>query len=244
MTDGLRVLDLFSGIGGFSLGLERAGMRTVAFCEIDPFCRAVLAKHWPAVPCYESVGTVTADRLAADGIAADVVCGGPPCQRTSVAAAISGNRTGETLWPEMARVVAVARPQWVAVEQPAGNAEWGSQVKDDLARLGFHSAGLKRSARDRGAPHIRRRVFIVAHPVRERCDAVARFADALSHEPGPWPSPPRGAWQSRSSRDRRVDDGLSGWVDRLRTLGNAVVPQIPELIGRAIVAAHNQQQVT
>ena len=68
----MRVLDLFSGIGGFSLGLERAGMRTVAFCEIDPYCCAVLAKHWPDVPCYDDVTTLTAARLAADGILADV----------------------------------------------------------------------------------------------------------------------------------------------------------------------------
>jgi DNA (cytosine-5)-methyltransferase 1 len=111
----LNVLDLFSGIGGFSIGLERAGMRTVAFCEIEPFCRAVLAKHWPHVPCYDDIRTLTAARLAADGIISinpnangsgfqvegseqqaagpeqframgiDVICGGFPCQDISVA---------------------------------------------------------------------------------------------------------------------------------------------------------------
>jgi hypothetical protein len=76
---------LLSGIGGFSLGLERAGMRTVAFCEIEPYCRAVLKKHWPNVPCYDDVRTLTADRLRADGIVPDVICGGFPCQDISVA---------------------------------------------------------------------------------------------------------------------------------------------------------------
>src|ERR1700761_7521071 len=79
----VNVLDLFSGIGGFSLGLERAGMRTVAFCEIEPYCRAVLAKHWPGVPCYPDVRALTSDRLAEDGITANVLCGGFPCQDIS-----------------------------------------------------------------------------------------------------------------------------------------------------------------
>lgn len=81
----MNVLDLFSGVGGFSLGLERAGMRTVGFCEIDPYCRAVLKKHWPSVPCYDDVRTLTVERLRADGIIPDVICGGFPCQDASVA---------------------------------------------------------------------------------------------------------------------------------------------------------------
>jgi len=69
-----RLLDLFSGIGGFSLGLERSGgFKTVAFCEIDPYCRRVLHKHWPEVPCYDDIRTLTADRLAADGIGVDAI---------------------------------------------------------------------------------------------------------------------------------------------------------------------------
>jgi DNA (cytosine-5)-methyltransferase 1 len=106
MSGALRVLDLFSGIGGFSLGLERTGgFETVAFCEIDPFCRRVLAKHWPDVPIYEDVRTLTADALSRDGIAADVICGGFPCQDISWAgrqAGLDGERSG--LWSEIARL--------------------------------------------------------------------------------------------------------------------------------------------
>jgi DNA (cytosine-5)-methyltransferase 1 len=81
----LKVLDLFSGIGGFSLGLERTGgFETVAFCEIEPFCRLVLAKHWPKVPIYEDVRTLSADTLRRDGLAVDVICGGFPCQDISL----------------------------------------------------------------------------------------------------------------------------------------------------------------
>ncbi len=97
----MRVLDLFSGIGGFSLGLERAGMRTVAFCEIEEYPRQVLAKHWPNVPIYDDVRTLDADTLRRDGIAVDVICGGFPCQDVSFAgkrAGLEGARSG--LWGE------------------------------------------------------------------------------------------------------------------------------------------------
>jgi DNA (cytosine-5)-methyltransferase 1 len=113
----LRVLDLFSGIGGFSLGLERAGMQTVAFCEINPFCRRVLAKHWPEVPIYEDVRTLSADRLKRDAVAVDLVCGGFPCQDISNAGkrvGLSGNRSG--LWGEFLRLAGEIRPRFIIVE--------------------------------------------------------------------------------------------------------------------------------
>ena len=86
MTRRLRLLDLFSGIGGFSLGLERAGMKTVAFCEIDPFCRRVLAKHWPDVPCHDDITTMTFEEympsigkeVQLEAAQIDVICGGFP----------------------------------------------------------------------------------------------------------------------------------------------------------------------
>lgn len=82
----VRVLDLFSGIGGFSLGLERAGMRTVAFCEVDPYCRAVLRRHWPTVPCFTDITRLDADVIRAAELGSiDVICGGFPCQDISVA---------------------------------------------------------------------------------------------------------------------------------------------------------------
>jgi DNA (cytosine-5)-methyltransferase 1 len=229
----VRVLDLFSGIGGFSLGLERAGLRTVAFCEIDPYCRAVLAKHWPNVPCYDDVRELQA-------IGADVVCGGPPCTETSVAAAIQGRRTGATLWPAMHAVIRRNRPQWIIVEQPAGTGGWAATVKNDLASIGYHSARLQRSARDCGAPHERRRLFIVANTVRERCEAVAWLTDPSAIEPCAWPAPPRGTWREAGAGNRGMDDGISNRMDRLRALGNSLVPQIAEIIGRAIMAQEGE----
>ena len=145
MPEKLRVLDLFSGIGGFSLGLERTGgFETVAFCEIEPFPRKVLAKHWPEVPCYEDVRTLTADALARDGITKiDVITGGFPCQDLSVAGkrAGLGEGTRSGLWSEIVRLIGELRPGYLIVENVAnllaGPSEkrggWFGRVLGDLA---------------------------------------------------------------------------------------------------------------
>src|SRR6188472_775133 len=113
----LSVLSLFSGIGAFDLGLERTnGFKTAAFVEIDPFCRRVLAKHWPGVPQYDDVRTITGARLAADGIVPDVICGGFPCQPHSVAGRRGASDDERDLWPEFARLVREIRPRWVLAE--------------------------------------------------------------------------------------------------------------------------------
>ncbi len=101
----MRVLDLFSGIGAYALGVERAGMKVVAFCESEEFPRRVLRKHWPEVPIYEDVRTLTADTLRRDGIAVDVIVGGWPCQDISPAGervGLDGARSG--LWSELVGV--------------------------------------------------------------------------------------------------------------------------------------------
>src|SRR5215471_8830097 len=164
----MRVLDLFSGIGSFSLGLERAGMQTVAFCEQDAFCRRVLAKHWPEVRCYDDVRSLTADRLRADGISVDVICGGFPCTDISVAgrgAGITGPQSG--LWSEFARLIGELRPRYALVENVAALVGRGlERVLCDLAALGFDAEWQIISAADVGAPHLRQRIWIVAYPAR------------------------------------------------------------------------------
>jgi len=165
----MRVLDLFSGIGGFSIGLERTGgFNTVAFCEIESFPRAVLAKHWPEVPCYDDVRTLTAERLRADGIAVDVICGGFPCQDISVAgrgAGLGGERSG--LWSEYARLIEEIRPRWVIIENvPALRGRGLDQVLGCLASIGYDAEWHLVSASAIGAPHQRDRVWIVAHAAR------------------------------------------------------------------------------
>lgn len=164
----LRVLDLFSGLGGFSLGLERTGgFHTAAFCEIEPFPRAVLKKHWPEVPCYEDVRSLTADRLRSDGLAKlDVICGGFPCQDISVSgrnAGLDGDRSG--LWFEYARLIEEVRPAWVIIENVAALRARGlDRVLSSLSAIGYDAEWHCISAGAIGAPHQRDRVWILAYP--------------------------------------------------------------------------------
>ena len=241
----LRTLSLFAGIGGFDLGLERTGgFETVGFCEIDPFCRRVLAKHWPDVPCYEDVKELTAARLAADGIAVDVVCGGFPCQDISPAgkgAGIDGRRSG--LWSEFARLIGDLRPRLVIVENSSLLVRRGlGRVLFDLADLRYDAEWEVIPASAIGAPHHRARTWLIAYPERgeRRDEPYLRSLGRVGREfkPVPWD----GDWESALRRFRGMDDGLSYGVDRIDTLRNAVVPQIPELIGRAILSSLNQQR--
>jgi DNA (cytosine-5)-methyltransferase 1 len=157
----LNVLDLFSGIGGFSLGLERAGMRTVAFCEIDPFCRRVLAKHWPSVPIFDDVTKLRGPDVGS----VDVICGGFPCQDISLAgkgAGLAGERSG--LWRDYARLIGELRPSYVIVENVAALLGRGlGDVLGDLASLGYDAEWHCIPASAIGAPHRRDRLWIVAY---------------------------------------------------------------------------------
>lgn len=232
----MRVLDLFSGIGGFSLGLHWAGMRTIAFCERDPWCRRVLARHWPGVPLYGDVRLLTAERLRDDGVPApDLVCGGFPCQDVSAAGpgrGLDGTRSG--LWREMERLVAELRPGWVVAENsPALRVRGADRICAGLEALGYACWPLVVGAAHAGAPHRRERVFVVAHA------AGARLADGQpesASEAPPLLAPGRGGWPAPPAV-RRVADGVPRRVDRVRALGNAVVPQVAEMVGRAVLHA-------
>jgi DNA (cytosine-5)-methyltransferase 1 len=211
----MTLLDLFSGIGAFSLGLERAGFKTVAFCEIEDFCRRVLAKHWPDVPIYDDVRHLDAARLRADGITAiDAICGGFPCQDISVAgrgAGLDGERSG--LWREYSRLVGELRPQFVIVENVGALRARGlATVLGDLAALGYDARWNVVPAAAVGAHHLRERVWIIAERTgaadRVEDDAADAVADAdgagLRHEQG-WRSGASGADSSEP-----VDDGAAG----------------------------------
>ena len=155
-----RILDMFSGIGGFSLGLERAGFRTVRFIEQNKFCQAVLAKHWPEVPCDEDV--CTAEFTPGE---ADIIVGGFPCQDVSRAgkrAGIAGERSG--LYRELVRAIRVVRPQHAILENVAALLGDGlDTVLADLAEIGADAEWDIVPACAVGAPHERERIWIVAH---------------------------------------------------------------------------------
>jgi DNA (cytosine-5)-methyltransferase 1 len=158
----LTVGSLFSGIGGFDLGLERAGMRVLWQCEIDPYAQRVLAKHWPDVLLLPDIRDVRAGAVPR----VDVLCGGFPCQDLSYAGAgagIDGARSG--LWGEYARVVGELRPRYVLVENVAALLARGlGRVLGDLAALGYDAEWDCLPASAFGAPHRRDRIWLVAYP--------------------------------------------------------------------------------
>ena len=248
----LRVLDLFSGIGGFSLGLERTGgFETVAFCEIEEFPRRVLQKHWPDVPCYRDVRELTAERLAADGIAVDVICGGFPCQDISIAghgAGLAGNRSG--LWFEYDRIIGELRPRIAIMENVGALLHRGlDAVLGCLAERGYDAWWRVIPAWAVGLPQVRQRVWILAYSDQVGWEACRRIEAALASQAVCWtPGVQMELCRARSGGTRwlpngvvcTVDNGLSANVDGLGAAGNAVVPQIPELIGNAILEAINQ----
>jgi len=268
----VRVLDLFSGIGGFSLGLERAGMTTVAFCEIEPFCRAVLKKHWPDVPQFEDVRKLRGEDVGP----VDLVCGGYPCQPFSTAGKRGGAEDDRHLWPEMRRLIEELKPTWVLGENVAGHVSLGlDEVLSDLETLGYASRPFVIPACAVDAWHRRDRVWIVAHansPERKTRGTVSSgngqsadgqggaarggsflpdTASVRLEEPGRMGERKR----PEAERDRQADHAVNGsrWpaepgvgrvapglpqrVDRLKALGNSVVPALAEQLGRAIMQA-------
>ncbi len=159
----LKVLDLFSGIGGFSLGLERTGgFETVAFCEIEDYPRKVLAKHWPEVPIFEDVRKLDATRLGR----IDCVVGGFPCQPWSLAGKRKKTEDDRDLWPEMLRVITDAQPRWVIGENVRGfvNEPMGLERSiSDLEDAEYKVQSFVIPACGVDAPHRRDRVWIVAN---------------------------------------------------------------------------------
>lgn len=246
---------LFSGIGGIDLGLERAGMRCIFQVEIDDFCNKVLEKRWPEVPRYRDVRTFPEDPI--NRFHCDLLCGGFPCQDISIAGEgtgiVEGNRSGLRI--EFARIIRVLRPNFVLVENVPAILLRGrgfGRVLGDLANLGYDAEWDVFSAAEFGAPHLRRRIFILAYPNGNGQPPPGYFAG----------SPPQGhvekqkagprIWSGRREsggfRDDRIrlcpgtgilrmDDGIPRRIhaDRARSLGNAVVPVIAEYIGRKII---------
>ena len=242
----LTIGSLFSGIGGLELGLEWAGVgHTVWQVECDEWCREILAKHWPNAERYRDVKAVTAGELEP----VDVICGGFPCQDVSVAGAgegLAGARSG--LWYEFARIVEECRPHFVVVENVAhGRSRWLPEVRRDLHVLGYRTRAYVVGASDVGAPHERRRCFVIAdtdsEQLRERAERKPRRPSRGVRAEGQGePLEPGKVWRASGASTwatfpdiSRVDDGFPDRLERERALGNAVVPQVAEVIGHILL---------
>jgi DNA (cytosine-5)-methyltransferase 1 len=319
----LKILDLFSGIGGFSLGLEATGhFETAAFCEIDPYCKQVLKKHWPDVPIFDDIRQLKGTDIGT----IDIITGGYPCQPFSVAGKQKAEQDPRHLWPEYFRLIQELKPTWVIGENVSGHIKLGlDSVLEDLASEGYSTRTFSISAASIGANHKRERVWTVAYSNDSR-DRTSQHETNSNREKinegwqeQSFSEPSRQSedvensrrtlWQrgqfskenedeigkenanqferssstskidvantdskrlqrqresssqfnkkfttSKSSEERqkglggkwweseprvgRVAHGIPKRVDRLKTLGNAVVPHIPYYIGQAIVESY------
>jgi DNA (cytosine-5)-methyltransferase 1 len=185
-------VSLFSGAGGLDLAAEWAGFETVLFCEKDPYCQKVLARHWPGVPIIDDIRSVNRESISG---AVDVISGGPPCQPFSIAGKRGGTGDDRYLWPEMLRVIREIGPRWVVAENVPGllSIDAGvvfETVLSDLERQGYETLPLVYPASSVGAPHKRDRVFIVAHAERLQRNTGAEIAGVFQplHENGSEPN--------------------------------------------------------
>ena len=293
----MTVGSLFSGIGGFDLGLERAGHEILWQVEWDSYCQKVLAKHWPDVPCHGDIHDVGKHNLEK----VDMICGGFPCQPVSVAGKRRGQDDERWLWPEFGRLICELRPKYVLVENVPGLLIRGmGDVLGDLSKFGYDAEWGCVSAASVGAPHLRKRIFIVANTQHDGCtssekrrsteetirqesqrkertlntqgassvsETTGDVADTVSDSQGGayrdrgWRGVGRrqdqdiskgrqirghatdsgGQWAVEPSVGR-VAHGVPNRVHRLRGLGNAIVPQVAEYIGRRVQQMENADQ--
>ena len=205
------------------MGLERAGMETVAFCEIDPFCHKVLRKHWPKTQIFKDVKKLpTLPSI-------DLICGGFPCQAFSHAA--RGKNNAEDLWPYMVEVITRHMPKYILAENVQS---WSiKKAKQDLENLGYEATIKRIGAHDAGAWHQRNRWWLCAYT-----DKNSELPSAIDAEAQMLPKLCEDLWGAKNyARAIRVSDGLPYRMDRIRSVGNSAMPPILEIIGRAIMEA-------
>jgi DNA (cytosine-5)-methyltransferase 1 len=245
---------LFAGIGGFDLGFERAGMTCAWQVEIDDYARRVLAKHWPNVRRWDDVRTFPPE----GDWGVDLICGGFPCQdissQNSSGVGLDGERSG--LWFEFAKIIRLLRPRFAVVENVAAITFRGlGRVLSDLSESGYDAEWDTLPAQAFGAPHIRERLFIVAHragdgrETHEVFDRSAFKATGTKQEKRSrfWPgkqqhcsSVPNRVRYAPDSEFLRMAHGIPDQLDRYRVCGNSVVPQIAEWIGRRIMESEER----
>ncbi|MEV2910448.1 DNA (cytosine-5-)-methyltransferase [Paenibacillus larvae] len=257
----MRKLSLFSGIGGIDLAAKWAGIETAAFCEKEPFPQKVLRRHWPNTPIYDDVCTLTREVLERDGIITrnrtiDLISAGYPCQPFSNAGKRKGKEDDRHLWPEVARLLQEIRPRWFIGENVAGHITLGlDDVLSDLESIGYDTQAIIIPACAVGAPHRRDRVFIIGflpnsnsfrhqrtEQLRKNHEQVTKWGKSTFR-------PITKLFDDTDWKERAMQSGFLGGnhgvpnrLDRIRGLGNAVVPYQVYPFLAAIKAINDQIQ--
>jgi len=238
-------LDLFSGIGGFALAARWNGYRTVGFCDNEPYAQAVLKKHWPDVPCHKDIREVRGELYA--GVT--LLTGGFPCQPFSVAMRKHRKGTADErfLWPEMFRIIKEAKPSWIVGENVVGVINLALEmVCSELEGEGYEVAAFIIPACGIGARHKRDRVWIVANSSgikmeaskleksRNRMEGLGHFGECSGKGGVSCRKGEEGNVFADNPRILRMANGIPNRVDRIKCLGNAIVPQVAAEIIRCI----------
>lgn len=253
----MNALELFAGIGGIALAEQTAGINVVGLCEYADYPRSILKKNFPEVPLFKDVTKLNKKELEKGGVSAgsiDIVSGGFPCQPYSIAGKRKGTEDDRDLWPEMFRIIQELRPTWVVGENVANFANMElDRTLSNLESIDYQTRAFVLPALAVGAPHQRLRTFIVAHANSKRWVRLEEnqqdrrswwnqaWTNGQSRQTSRWNNASNiltsGAQvlANSSSRVQRNDDGISEGMDRLKALGNAVVPQQVLPIFQAIV---------
>jgi len=231
-------IDLFSGIGGFALACRWCELETICFCEQDPYCQKILAKHWPDVPIVSDIREFDGTRYTD----VTILTGGPPCQPVSVAGERRGEADDRWLWPEMYRVITEARPRFVLFENVAGVRNMGlDEVLSDLEASGYATGSAIIPACAIGAQHRRDRCWVLADSIGERQSGSRTLGDASDtapHEKGEAVKLGNGSvgqvWSVEPELGR-VAYGIPHRMERLTALGNAIVPQLAYVLIKTLL---------
>jgi len=237
----MKLLDLFSGIGGFSIAGQWAGFETVHFVEKDKFCQKVLKKNFPTIPIHTDIKTFNYfDKV-------NLLTGGFPCQGFSIAGKRKGIKDDRYLWPEMLRIIKECKPNWIIAENVSGIVAMElDNILDDLETEGYESESFIIPACAANAPHRRDRLWIVANSYGKRFNLwsdyweerqisknkIWHLAEIQSEweklKPESWASMSANYWLKNNAYFVRADDGIRARMDRnrIKALGNAIVPQV------------------
>lgn len=229
------MLDLFSGIGGFSLAASWTGqIETVAFCEIDPYCQRVIKKHWPGKPIYPNIKELNGHELVRRHGTIDIVCGGFPCQPWSIAGEQMGECDSRNMWPDTFRVISEANPGWFIGENVPGlSDEYLDKICSDLEGKAFTVWTIEIPAIIVGAPHLRNRLCIMAHSNRKGLEGLYKEGHGIDMQ-RPQKVISRNIWEA-TPEVYRPGNGIPFRVERTTAGGNSIVPQVFYQIFQVIV---------